>query len=341
MADVWQNIKDFFKSRQKLEEEKNQKIKKALEDEAEAVEKLKKLEEAYLATLPKEAEVDLDKLFPETLGLKTVEYLKKSDDELKQQAESELLPLLEAKKTSEKVKAESASETLENKKESEQSDYEAALKKINEAYLALQKKIKDSAVRRGMARSSAMENDLGGAAEAAQSAESAAEGGYRAAIDEIDGKIESLSKDLQGALEELDLSYASKIAERLSGLQNEREAAEAAAIKHNNAVTEKELKYQKEREEDIAEYLKRLDKNKLEAEKARAEYEKKYGYDAEKQKNYAERYKIAYDYYMSLSKDIAAEALAASPNMRYYLGNYYDTLMKILSDRADKKKTYY
>ena len=36
---------------------------------------------------------------------------------------------------------------------------------------------------------------------------------------------------------------------------------------------------------------------------------------------------------MSLSAEIAADALAASPNMKFYLGNYYDKLMEELKNR--------
>ena len=47
---------------------------------------------------------------------------------------------------------------------------------------------------------------------------------------------------------------------------------------------------------------------------------------------------------MSLSAEIAADALAASPNMKFYLGNYYDKLMDELKKReydGNKIKKYY
>ena len=94
------------------------------------------------------------------------------------------------------------------------------------------------------------------------------------------------------------------------------------------------------REEDIAEFLKNREEERLEREEKQREEERKYGYTGAKQENYAKRYDIAFDFYSSLSPDIAADALAASPSMKYYLGNYYDKLMSALKGEEGQTRYY-
>lgn len=76
-------------------------------------------------------------------------------------------------------------------------------------------------------------------------------------------------------------------------------------------------------------------------EKAQTAYEKQNGYSGEKLEEYQNRYNLAYDFYTSLSPDIAVDALKSAPNMKYYLGLYYDKLLYALRARAksEAKKT--
>ena len=82
-------------------------------------------------------------------------------------------------------------------------------------------------------------------------------------------------------------------------------------------------------------------KKKQEKEKEQQEYESKYGYSGEKLENYSERYRIAYDFYSALSPDVAVDALKASPNMKYYLGNLYDKLLSSLQSKNSDQKFYF
>ena len=87
-------------------------------------------------------------------------------------------------------------------------------------------------------------------------------------------------------------------------------------------------------DEYIEKFLKEKDAEQKEAEKAQEEYEKTHGYSGEKLTEYQNRYNLAYDFYMSLSPDIAVNALKSATNMQYYLGNYYDKLLSALKSRA-------
>ena len=121
-------------------------------------------------------------------------------------------------------------------------------------------------------------------------------------------------------------------AERASRAEYEGEMADISAEldalrrEQDAAFEELDLKYAAERE-----------KERLEREEQQRREEAEFGYRGAKQENYAERYNIALDFYTSLSPDIAADALAASPSMKYYLGNYYDKLLGVL--RGDNSAT--
>ena len=72
MASFWEELKDLFKTDSQRKEEKQQQIADALEAEKEVTDKLAALDREYRESLPEEPEPDLDKLFPESLGLEKV-----------------------------------------------------------------------------------------------------------------------------------------------------------------------------------------------------------------------------------------------------------------------------
>ena len=159
---------------------------------------------------------------------------------------------------------------------------------------------------------------------------------------EIDNKIAGLENDKTNALEELDLKYAMELDERIADLKKERDKTVKEYETYNNQVRKQNADYQVKRQSDIEKYLEKREEEKLEAIKKQEENEKKYGYTGEKQDNYAKRYNIALNFYSSLAPEIAADALAASPNMKYYLGLYYDKLLNALkSSSSGGENRYY
>ena len=127
-------------------------------------------------------------------------------------------------------------------------------------------------------------------------------------------------------------------AERASRAEYEGEMADISAEldalrrEQDAAFEELDLKYAAE-----PDFLAEREKERLEREEQQRREEAEFGYRGAKQETYAERYNIALDFYTSLSPDIAADALAASPSMKYYLGNYYDKLLGVL--RGDNSAT--
>ena len=160
---------------------------------------------------------------------------------------------------------------------------------------------------------------------------------YDIEMDSISNQIEILLSEREAALEALDLQYAGDVKNKIDSLTEERDKLTKEYAEYNQKVLEKQKDYAIEREKQINDYL----EEKAQQDKIKAEYEKEFGYSGEKKENYEQRYKIASDFYNSLSADIAVDALKASPTMKYYLGIYYDTLLDNLNNRKIGQKKYF
>lgn len=337
MSSIFDRIADWFKTDEQKETEKRNEINAALEAEKELAARLEELDRQYREGLPSEPEYDLDELFPEDLGLEKVEYTPETDEQIADRVNSEAAygKAEDTNKINEKYgdSADKLNTAAEEAKQTLRESY-ANLEKL---YSELKKEAAADTLKRGMARSSVAAGRQSRLDAAHLAAAGEAESGYNAAVAAINTELDRLGAERESALNALDLKYAAQIDERMAQLKQERDETAQKYAKYNNSVAEKEQKYAVQRQEDIAKFLRGQEEERLKREEEIREYEKKYGYSGEKQQNFAKRYDLAYDFYTSLSPDIAAEALAASPNMRYYLGNYYDKLMDTLKGTSQKR----
>lgn len=345
MGNFWEELKDAFKTKSERDEERSESLKNALEQEQDIVDQLEELEKEYQAYLEsQEEEIDLDALFPPTLGLQKIEYTPESDESIVNRATTEV----ESKKADATGKAESMySSKISGVKEEKDTATIEKLEKDKEIDTAYEKKRqnqKKDSVKRGMARGSVLESLIDEITADQTRTEQEIEDAYMSTIDSLNKEMDALTFERERAMSELDLKYASELKDKIAELKEDRDAIVAKYTKYNNNVDEKELKYQQQRQKDIDKFLEDKKKEKeQEAEKQR-EYEKEHGYSGEKLRNYSERYVLAFNFYMSLEPEIAIEALKASPNMKQYLGNYYDQLMNELQKREytnNGTKKYY
>ena len=335
---IWDEFKDLFKTDSEKAEEKQNQIKDALEREKEILDRLAELEQQYKDSLPKEEEPDLDALFPTDLGLKEIEYKADSDEDIASRAERENA-----------LNKQQAANKLEGKYETQKSEIESnrlqaaenlksGYEKLSELYDELRRRTENDVLKRGLARSSIATTQLGSLDAARMEGAGQLQASFNNSMTEIDNKIAGLENDKTNALEELDLKYAMELDERIADLKKERDKTVKEYETYNNQVRKQNADYQVKRQSDIEKYLEKRE----EEIKKQEENEKKYGYTGEKQDNYAKRYNIALNFYSSLAPEIAADALAASPNMKYYLGLYYDKLLNALkSSSSGGEKRYY
>lgn len=343
MATFWDEFKDLFKTKNQKDEERASKLSSALESERQITDELDRLENEYQSYLNenKEEEPDLESLFPSSLGLEKIEYTPESDESIASRADAEITA--EKTKETNKVadKYDSAISELDEEKADTAENRAVKEKEIAELYAQLKKNQQNDSIKKGVARGSIMSSLLQQLESGEQVNKTEVARAYYQAIDDIDKTITSLNLQKDTALNELDLKYAAKLEKEIAELKAERDKTVASYTKYNNNVEEKERKYAQSREEDVAKYLEQQKQDRLQKQKEQREYEAKYGYSGEKLQNYSQRYNVAYEFYMSLDGDIAADALAASPTMKFYLGNYYDKLMGELEGREGAKKKYY
>ena len=340
MASFWDEFKDLFKTDSQREEEHKRELAAALEAEKEVTDKLAALDREYRDSLPEEPEIDLDKLFPESLGLEKVEHTPATDEELAARAQASV----DSEKTAERQELEHSfgvtEQKLDDRAREAQDELADNYRELGELYDELRRQAGNDAIARGVARSSILTSARQDLRDEQSRKEAQSRAAYDAEMSDIGSELESLRREQDAAFEQLDLKYAAELEERIARLKEERDETARRYAEYNNEVEEKERAYAVKREEDIAEYLKDREKERLEREERQREEEKKYGYTGEKQENYAKRYDIAFEFYSSLSPDIAADALAASPSMKYYLGNYYEKLMGALGDSSSQTRYF-
>ncbi len=330
----WEELKDAFKTKSEKDEERSRELQEALDAESEITKQLEELEKQYQDYLnSQKVEVDLDELFPPTLGLEKIQFTPESDESISARANAEIT----ADKTKEVGKTEgkysSKMEAVEEDMLSATADKHHKQDQLDKTYTALKKNQKNDSIKRGMARGSVLSSLLDQIEADETKSFQDVEDAYVNTIQSLNEEMDSLETELGKAMNELDLKYATELKEKIAELKEDRDALVAKYTKYNNNVEDREHKYAQQRQDDIAKYLDEQRKEQVKRDEEQRRYEEKYGYSGEKLKNYSERYKLAFDFYMSLSADIAAEALAASPNMKFYLGNYYDKLMDELTKR--------
>lgn len=334
----WKDFKNLFKSKQRLQEEESQAVGDAVAKEDEIVKKLKELEERYKATLTEDTP-DFDAVF-QPVTLERVSYDVDNDDVIKSKAEKEAEAKYAGKISSVTADALEKIAAAENAKQSAESEKKATLAEIENLFSALSEKAKNDSVKKGVSRSSILENRLDSYGDMKTAGSAEAQKNYGDTLKNLDDKISTLNSERDTALTNLDLMKAAEITSSIDSLTAAREKKLAEEKTKNNTVEKQEAelnaKLQKEKEKYISDYY----KDKAEREERQAEEEKKNGYVGEKQSNYAERYNLALQFYLSLDPDIAPKALEASGNMKYYLGNYYDKLKDVLTERNSQSRTY-
>lgn len=340
-SSIWEDFKNLFKSDDQLEEEKRKKIDEALSQENAVVDRLKELEKQYNDSLPKEEEPDIDSLFPKESGLKEIDYTARTDEDIVKEAQDRIDLSKKQAVNNLDDKYQSAIDALSENKKAADETLKQSYENLDKLYKQLRESANDDMLKRGIARSSIATNNMDALDASHLKSASDAESAYSKAVANINDDIAKLERDKDTALEELDLKCAVELDEKINTLKAERDKTVEKYEKYNNEVRQKNEAYEANRQKKISEYLKQSEKDKLEKEKQQREYESKYGYSGEKLKNYAERYQVAFDFYSSLSPDIAADALKASPNMKYYLGEYYDKLLSSLKSNDTSKKRYF
>lgn len=333
-SEWWEEFKNLFKTDNQIEQERQQKINDVLNAEKEVANKLADLEKQYNDTLEKVEKPDVDSLFPKVEKRAELEYNPYSDEDIVAIAEREIGANKTASKNNIESQYEKAVESLNDNKQNAKNKLNDSYENLSKLYAELKEKANNDSLRRGMARSSVATNRIDALDKEHLDSAGEVEKSYLARIANIDDSLADLAKERERALGELDLNSASELDKKIADLKNERDEKIREYETYNSGVRAENEKAERTRQENIDKYIAEWEEKQKTAKEEQIAYENKYGYSGEKQRNYSERYNLAYDFYSSLSPDIAVDALKASPNMKYYLGNYYSKLLTALRSKA-------
>ncbi len=331
---IWDEIKDYLTPESKQEEERRKKTEQAVKESRELEDELAKLEKEYTDSLPKEEAPDLEALFPSDSGLREKAYTPPTDSEIVQAAADEVRErkIDETDKVEDKYRKQQ--DSLDKDRRKAEDTLSSAFDKLKALFEDYSEDAKSSAVENGTSRGSIISSQIDALERQRDEGEAQARRDFLASSEEISSELRRLEAERSKALDELNIKYASELNDRIEELKAQRQKDIEQTEKYNANIRKQQAEYDRKREESVAEYLDELEKKKEQERAKQEQYEQKYGYSGEKQENYLKRYELAYDFYTSLSPEIAADALKASPNMQHYLGYYYDKLLQILLRRA-------
>ena len=268
---------------------------------------------------------DVDKKFSSqdegSLNLEKKTFEKLSDEEIAKKAENSLSDYknseLENINSSYDDKKQSINEEINTTK----TDGEAQKNETKKLYSSLKQEASNDAVKRGLSRSSIVINILD-AFDQNMIKE------YNKINDEITSKIDSLNnqKNLlneqrENALNAFDITYAVKLSNKIDEINQSLLEEEQKVLEYNNQIAQKEAEYEAERKQNALDY---------------AEYVEKYGYEGIEKMKQEEKYQIAKDYLMSMSKEEALNELNSNRLFNSELGSInFNKLKVLLSERKD------
>lgn len=242
------------------------------------------------------------------LGLEKLKTEQKSDNELRNDAET----LLKSKFLENRQKTENEINTkssgLESKKTSLESSYKNILNEIDEAYNTRKASAENDALKRGLARSSVITSQIQNFDQGRISDKNNALQVLSNANAEIEQEIAGLNEQRKSALANFEITEAAEIDKKLHELKKEREQNLNDITKYNNTIQEKEAKQQLSMSD--AKDLATLELNKQK-----------------------EKVDLILNYYSKLDKDSAIKDFAENGGFKEHLGSYYTYMLNYLSNR--------
>lgn len=256
-----------------------------------------------------------------SLDLEKKTFTKMSDEDIKERAENNLFDYKESslKNINDEYSAKenSLDENLQQAKQS-------AIEKKNEAkdlYSSLKNNASKDAIKRGLARSSIVINVLDAFDKGMIEEYNKINQEISTKIDSLNSQKQLLDEQKQNALNSFDISYAVKLSNKIDEINKSLQEQEQKILEYNNQIAEKEAKYEAERKQNALDYAKYIQNN---------------GTEAITQLKNNEKYTIAKDYLMSLSKQDALDELNYNKIFSSELGPInYSKLKVLITGRED------
>lgn len=199
-----------------------------------------------------------------SLNLERQKYSRPSDEEIRKQAEDSLKSYEDKEQKGIENEYASGNRKLDEESQKLGGDFESQSKKIEQAYEHAKESNKNTFIRRGLSRSSIMQENLKNLDESKNVAQDTLAKELKQNLEKITIERDLLETQKQSALESFNISYAVKLSEKINKLTESAKQAEDAVAKYNNQLEEKEKKFAlSQQEHNIKQDNQKLKDNKF------------------------------------------------------------------------------
>lgn len=263
---------------------------------------------------------------PNNIELERLNYAKKTDDEIKAQAESELSHYKDSsiKQLEEQNKAKE--DELYKNKDSVMEQTKEQKDLLAGYYENAKESASNQALKRGLARSSIVINQL-------DAFDNKQINDYKALDNELTNKIEAINFELNGlsgeltnALNDFNISFAVKLQDKINSLTKELQEKEMEVTKYNNEIALKEAEFNK----NLAKMKSDLENTDWNKGVDMLDIYGKYGSNIVSKYVQDSLYNETKNFLQGLSKEEALELLNDEA-VKASLGNLYNILVKEFS----------
>ncbi len=266
-----------------------------------------------------------------SLNLERQEYTALTDDEIKKQAEDSLYDYQQTNKNSIESDYAEQSEAIDNDlKELEENTTESK-NSLKSTYDEVKTSAENDAIKRGLARSSIIVNKLAKYDESMLSQFSDIEKDYLETTNNLTSQKNLLEVQKQNALDSFDITYAVKLSDKITSITEQLQEKEQEVIEYNNKMEQLEKEYEADMLKQYADDLSQVKQDNLDY----LEFVNKYGESGINTLKSKEKYQVAYDYLMSLSKNDALSELENNSLFKQQLLSNYSTLLSAMQSRED------
>lgn len=199
-----------------------------------------------------------------SLNLERQKYSRPSDEDIRKQAEDSLKSYEDKEQKGIENEYAAGYRKLDEESQKLGGDFEAQSKKIEQTYENAKESNKNTFIRRGLSRSSIMQENLKNLDESKNAAQDTLAKELKQNLEKITIERDLLETQKQSALESFNIAYAVKLSEKINKLTESAKQAEDAVAKYNNQLEEKEKKFAlSQQEHNIKQDNQKLKDNKF------------------------------------------------------------------------------
>lgn len=199
-----------------------------------------------------------------SLNLERQKYSRPSDEEIRKQAEDSLKSYEDKEQKGIENEYAAGNRKLDEESQKLGDDFESQTKKVEQTYENAKENNKNTFIRRGLSRSSIMQENLKNLDESKNAAQDTLAKELKQNLEKITIERDLLETQKQSALESFNIAYAVKLSEKINKLTESAKQAEDAVTKYNNQLEEKEKKFAlSQQEHNIKQDNQKLKDNKF------------------------------------------------------------------------------